>query len=73
MSDPLASALQPSDSDDTWTPRTGVVTSTSPLQVSLGGATALDANRLTSYTPTVSDVVLIAATKSLLIILGQLG
>jgi hypothetical protein len=52
--------------------RVGKITSTSPLEVSLGGATGLSASRLASYTPTLGDLVLILQTDTDLVIKGKL-
>lgn len=49
--------------------RTAQVTSTSPLQVDLDGGT-VDANCLTSYSPTVDDVVTVLVDGNNLLVLG---
>lgn len=52
--------------------RTGTVTATSPLTVTIAGGT-VPANRLTSYTPTIGDVVLVLCPPDRRIILGKVS
>lgn len=47
----------------------GIVTSTSPLEVSLGGGTALSASRASTYTRTNGDRVLVLVTETELVVL----
>jgi hypothetical protein len=72
--DPVVDAIRellaklPTDRHDV-----GKVTSTTPLEVSLRGATGLSASRLASYTtPTIGDLVLILQTETNLVIKGKL-
>ena len=70
MKDALADALLPADAADTLTLRVGTVTDDSPVEVNLGGQDGLSSAYLASYTPVISDVVLVLQTKTDLIILG---
>lgn len=54
--------------------RVGTVTATSPLTVTLGASTTPtvgSVNRLSSYTPTTSDVVLVLLNGPAVIVLGK--
>lgn len=71
MRSPLADALR--GYRDVVLPtraRVGVVTSTSPLEVSLAGQSGLSAARINGYTPVLSDTVLVLQLEPDLIILG---
>lgn len=50
----------------------GTVTSTNPLEVTLGGGTSLSASRLSTYTRNPGDRVLILQTETELVVLGKL-
>ena len=73
MRDYLADVLLPEDSNDSLKLRVGTVTSTSPLEVSVGGQTGLTASRLSAYSaPGTADLVAILQTKTDLLILGKI-
>jgi hypothetical protein len=58
---------------DTARLRDATVNTASPLTIDINGASAISANRLTSYTPTAADVVLVLQTEGRLIVLGKLA
>ena len=70
MSNPLADAIRGRDVTIPTHARVGVVTSASPLEVSLAGGTGLSAARINGYTPSIGDTVLILQLEPDLIILG---
>lgn len=72
MRNPLAQELLPTDRVDKQTFRKGIVTSTSPVEVSLGGQTGLPANYAAGYTPVVDDVVIVLQTDTDLCIFDQI-
>lgn len=72
MRDPLADVLLAADTDDEARFRVATVSGTSPLEVAMGGETGLSASRLSSYTPTLNDRVLVLQGESDLTILGKL-
>jgi hypothetical protein len=67
---PLADALRRRDVVIPTRARVGTVTSTSPLEVTLAGGTALSSARINGYTPVLNDVVLVLQLEPDLIILG---
>ncbi len=72
MRDALADVLLPADATDALALRVGTVTDDSPVEVNIGGVDGLTAAHLASYTPVIADVVLVAQTKTDLIILGKI-
>lgn len=76
MNDEVAIDLQ-SQIDElrrsTARPRQGVVTATSPLTIKLGGSTDTYASvqRLSSYTPTVADLIEVLMYGNTCIVLGK--
>ena len=72
MRSPVADAIRTITADARSPIRVGTVTSTSPLEVSLGGQSDLSSARLSSYTATLNDQVLILQSEPDLIILGKI-
>jgi hypothetical protein len=68
--DSLAAALLAGRSGVSF--RKGVVTGTSPTEVTVGGQVASVSSRLASYTPGSGDVVLLLVLESSIVILGKL-
>lgn len=52
--------------------RVGVVTATSPLEVSLNGGRVMTPGRLASYTPGVGDIVAMVRQDSTWLVLGEI-
>jgi hypothetical protein len=69
---PVADAIRALTADVRSPIRVGTVTSTSPLEVALGGQSGLSSARRSSYTATLSDQVLILQSEPDLIILGKI-
>ena len=72
MRSPVADAIRTITADQRGPIRVGTVTSTSPLEVALGGQSGLSSARLSSYTATLNDQVLILQSEPDLIILGKI-
>lgn len=74
MTDKLADAIL---GDRDVTPgsafRTAVVSSASPLEITVGGQSAIPASRLSSYTATLSDVVRVEETEAGYLIHGKIA
>lgn len=73
MRDAIAQALLPRDVADHAVFRTAVVSSTSPLQIDIAGATAIDASRLAHYTATIGDTVRVEQTGDNYLIHGKIA
>jgi hypothetical protein len=73
MRDELAGVFFPTDTDESYTFREGVVSSDRPTEVDMAGTSGLSASYLDSYSPVIGDPVLIMQTKASLLILGKVN
>lgn len=70
--DALSAVLLSGDAEDTVRFRVALVTSSSPLEITMGGQGGLSASRCAAYSPSFGDRVLVLQSNTDLVIIDRL-